>query len=109
MVRISATSKSPALLKSLIHSLNNDWSDRVIIKPLSCMAACRRSCAVTLAANDKLTFIFDRLSPVESAPELLEFIEQYVTMSQVKVPYRERCRTIQQATSFILPPLSSSS
>lgn len=86
-----------------------DYSDRVTIKPLSCMAACRRSCAVTLAADDKLTFIFNQLSPVESAPELLEFIEQYVTTSQGKVPYRERSRTIQQATAFILPPLASSS
>ncbi|MEM8672467.1 MAG: DUF1636 family protein [Cyanobacteria bacterium P01_G01_bin.67] len=24
------------------------WRDRITIKPLSCMAACRRSCAVTL-------------------------------------------------------------
>ena len=86
-----------------------DWRDRVTIKPLSCMAACRRSCAVTLAADDKLTFILDRLAPVESAPELLEFIEQYVTAPNGKVPYRERSRTIQQATSFILPPLASSS
>ncbi len=86
-----------------------EWRDLVIIKPVSCMAACRRSCAVTLAANDKLTFILNQLAPVESAPELLEFIEQYVTTPNGKVPYRERSRTIQQATAFILPPLASSS
>jgi predicted metal-binding protein len=85
-----------------------DYSDRVTIKPVSCMAACRRSCAVTLAANDKLTFILERLSPVESAPDLLKFIEQYVNTSQGKVPYRERSRAIQQATAFILPPLLNS-
>ena len=85
-----------------------DWHDRVIIKPVSCMAACRRSCAITLAAADKLTFIFNQLAPVESAPELLEFIEQYVTTPNGKVPYRERSRAIQQATSFILPPLTNS-
>ena len=84
------------------------WSDRLTIKPVSCMAACRRSCAVTLAANDKLTFILERLAPIESAPELLQFVEQYVTSPQGKVPYRERSRVIQQATAFILPPLSNS-
>ncbi|MEO0835941.1 MAG: DUF1636 domain-containing protein [Cyanobacteria bacterium J06642_3] len=82
--------------------------DRITIEPLSCMAACRRSCAVTLAADDKLTFIFDRLAPIESVPELLEFIEQYVTTPNGKVPYRERSRTIQKSTSFVLPPLSNS-
>ncbi|MEM9538018.1 MAG: DUF1636 domain-containing protein [Cyanobacteria bacterium P01_E01_bin.42] len=86
-----------------------EWRDRITLKPLSCMAACRRSCAVTLAADDKLTFIFDRLAPIESAPELLKFIDQYVNTSQGKVPYRERSQTIQQATSFVLPPLASSS
>ena len=85
-----------------------DWSDRITIQPVSCMAACRRSCAVTLAANDKLTFILDRLAPIESAPDLLKFIEQYVTSPQGKVPYRERSKAIQQATSFILPPLTNS-
>lgn len=83
-----------------------DYSDRITIKPVSCMAACRRSCAVTLTANDKLTFMFERLSPVESAPDLLKFIEQYVNTSQGKVPYRERSKAIQQATAFILPPLA---
>ncbi|MEM8675135.1 MAG: DUF1636 domain-containing protein [Cyanobacteria bacterium P01_G01_bin.67] len=85
-----------------------EWSDRLTIKPVSCMAACRRSCAVTLAATDKLTFILNQLAPVESAPELLKFVEQYVTSPKGKVPYRERSRVIQQATAFILPPLSNS-
>jgi len=83
-------------------------SDRITIKPVSCMAACRRSCAVTLAADDKLTFILERLSPVESAPDLLKFIEQYVTAPNGRVAYRDRSRAIQQATSFVLPPLSNS-
>ena len=83
-----------------------EWRDLIEIKPVSCMAACRRSCAVTLTADDKLTFILERLAPTESAPELLEFIKQYVTTPNGKVPYRERSRAIQQATSFILPPLT---
>ena len=88
-----------------------EWKNRVEIKPVACMAACLRSCAVTLAADDKLTFIFNQLAPMESAPELIEFIEQYITITTPngKVPYRERSRTIQQATAFILPPLASSS
>ncbi|MGD1922538.1 MAG: DUF1636 domain-containing protein [Pleurocapsa sp.] len=86
----------------------HDWSDRIEIKPVSCMADCRRSCAVTLAANDKLTFILEKLAPIESVPDLLKFIEQYVTTPKGKVPYRERARSIQQSTSFILPPLSDS-
>lgn len=85
-----------------------DYSDRVTIKPVSCMAACRRSCAATLAAADKLTFIFNQLAPIESAPELLQFIEQYVASPNGKVTYQERSTTIKQATAFILPPLLNS-
>ena len=86
----------------------NDGENLIKIRPVSCMAACRRSCAVTLTADDKLTFILDRLAPIESAPELLEFIEQYVATPNGKVPYRERSRTIQKSTSFVLPPISNS-
>lgn len=82
-----------------------EWKNLIEIKPVSCMAACRRSCAVTLAADDKLTFIFNQLAPVESVPELLEFIEQYITTPNGKVPYQERSKTIEQATAFILPSL----
>ncbi|MEM7593950.1 MAG: DUF1636 domain-containing protein [Cyanobacteria bacterium P01_A01_bin.83] len=85
-----------------------NWKNLIEIKPVSCMAACRRSCAVTVAASDKLIFILERLAPIESVPELLEFIEQYVTTPNGKVPYRERSRTIKQATAFILPPLVNS-
>ena len=97
------------LIEELQKSLKDrEGRDRITIKPVSCMAACRRSCAVTLAADDKLTFILERLAPVESAPDLLKFVEQYVTAPNGKVPYRERSRAIQQATSFVLPPLSNS-
>lgn len=97
------------LIKELQKGLEDrEWSDRITIKPVSCMAACLRSCAVTLTAEDKLTFILNQLAPNESAADLLEFIEQYVASPQGKVPYRERSRAIQRATSFILPPLISS-
>lgn len=97
------------LIEELQKSLKDrEGRDRITIKPVSCMAACRRSCAVTLAADDKLTFILERIAPVESAPDLLKFVEQYVTAPNGKVPYRERSRAIQQATSFVLPPLSNS-
>ncbi|MEO0014241.1 MAG: hypothetical protein RLZZ535_2630 [Cyanobacteriota bacterium] len=85
-----------------------DFSDRITIKPVSCMAACLRSCAATLAGNGKLTFIFNQLAPIESASELLQFVEQYVTSPNGKVPYQERSTAIKQATAFILPPLPNS-
>jgi predicted metal-binding protein len=84
-----------------------EWKNQLEIKPIACMAACRRSCAVTLAANHKLTFIFERIPPVDSAPELLQFIEQYVQLPDGKVPYRKRSQFIHRATSFILPPLAN--
>ena len=84
----------------------SDYKDLIEIKPVSCMAACFRSCTATLPAEDKLTFIFNHLAPVESAPELLEFIEQYITTPKGKVPYRERSQTIKKTTAFILPNLT---
>lgn len=80
-------------------------SDAIHLQPVRCMAACSRSCNTTLAAPDKLTFIFSNLSPTDSAAELSEFCQQYVARPDGKVPYGERASSIRQATAFILPPL----
>ena len=49
------------LIKQLEKGLEKyELCDRVTIKPISCMASCRSSCALTLVAHDKLTFILNQ-------------------------------------------------
>jgi predicted metal-binding protein len=69
------------------------------------MAACDRACNAALTAPGKLTFIFNDLSPTESAPDLVEFCRQYAAAEHGKVPYGLRSPAIKQATAYVLPPL----
>lgn len=77
----------------------------ITLQPVRCMAACDRACNAALSAPGKLTFIFNDLSPSQSAPDLAEFCRQYAAAETGKVPYGLRSPAIKQATAYVLPPL----
>ncbi len=77
----------------------------ITLQPVRCMAACDRACNAALSAPDKLTFIFNGLSPQAAAPDLAEFCRQYAEATGGKVPYGLRSPAIKQATAYVLPPL----
>lgn len=81
----------------------------ITLQPVRCMAACDRACNAALSAPGKLTFIFNDLSPGQSAPDLAEFCRQYAAAANGKVPYGLRSPTIKQATAYVLPPLVTKS
>ncbi|HZG41142.1 MAG TPA: DUF1636 domain-containing protein [Nodosilinea sp.] len=90
----------------LIDQLANHLDDgTVTLQPVRCMAACDRACNAALSAPGKLTFIFNDLSPSQSAPALVEFCRQYAMAENGKVPYGLRSQVIKQATAYVLPPL----
>ncbi len=93
--------------QALIQRLENDLAplgDRIQLRPVRCMAGCSRACTLSLASPDKLTFILSNLSPTDSTA-IAEFCQQYAETSDGRVPYRSRSSVIQQATTFVLPPL----
>lgn len=84
---------------------DQNLQDAVRLEPLRCMAACRQSCNVSLAAPGKLTFILSQVSPTDGAASVSAFCQQYTACSDGRVPYRERPAAVQKATAFVLPPL----
>ncbi|MBD1915389.1 MULTISPECIES: DUF1636 domain-containing protein [Cyanophyceae] len=94
------------LLDRLTDCLNAEISKgEITLQSVRCMAACDRACNAALSAPGKLTFIFNNLSPSQSAPDLAEFCRQYATAANGKVPYGLRSPAIKQATAYVLPPL----
>ncbi|MGB3138542.1 MAG: DUF1636 domain-containing protein [Nodosilinea sp.] len=93
------------LIDQLARHLNRD-DGMVKLEPVRCMAACDRACNAALAAPGKLTFIFNDLSPRQSAADLAEFCRQYAAAATGKVPYGLRSPAIKQATAYVLPPLA---
>lgn len=82
--------------------------DVVTLEPLRCMAGCSRPCNVSVAAPDKLTYIFSGVSAQNGAETMAEFCQQHVNSTDGRVPYRERSAEIRTATAFVLPPLPQS-
>ena len=94
------------LLDQLTDCLNAETSKgEITLQPVRCMAACDRACNAALTAPGKLKFIFNDLSPTQSAPDLAEFCRQYAAAANGKVPYGLRSPAIKQATAYVLPPL----
>jgi len=82
-------------------------AEHIKLQPVRCMGACDRSCVVSFAAPNKLTFVLSQLSPTDAVPDLLEFSHQYIACSDGKVPYKERPTTIKQNIHAVLPSVST--
>ncbi|PZV09197.1 MAG: metal-binding protein [Leptolyngbya sp.] len=91
----------------LIDQLTDRLKGEITLQPVRCMAACDRACNAALSAPGKLTFIFNDLSPRQSAHDLAEFCRQYAAAANGKVPYGLRSPAIKQSTAYVLPPLLS--
>lgn len=91
------------LINALKAELKSE-SNSLQIQPVQCMGACDRSCVVTFMAANKYTFVFSDLSPLEAAPELLEFSRQYLNHPTGAVPYQERSESIKKKLFLIIPP-----
>jgi predicted metal-binding protein len=98
------TTGGQRLIDQLVDHLPPDAG--ITLQPVRCMAACDRACNAALSAPGKLTFIFNGLSPYQSAPDLATFCRQYGEATGGKVPYSLRSQAIKQATAYVLPPLA---
>ncbi|MBE9137546.1 DUF1636 domain-containing protein [Nodosilinea sp. LEGE 07088] len=99
---VGDTTGGQRLIDQLMEHLPPDAG--ISLQPVRCMAACDRACNAALSAPGKLTFIFNDLSPHQSAPDLATFCRQYAEAVGGKVPYSLRSPAIKQATAYVLPP-----
>lgn len=98
------------LLEQLNQALaDQNLADQVQLQPVRCMAACSRSCVVALTAPEKLTFVFNELSPDQSATDILQFTQQYLASANGNVPYRERPPLVRSKLMAVLPAVSAAS
>lgn len=106
------TSGGQKLLASLEAS-HREWPlrDRIALQPVNCMSACSRSCAVSLAAEGKYTYLFGDL-PVEpdaiaaTAAAILECASQYYAKTDGLLPWAERPEPLKKGVLARIPPLA---
>lgn len=96
------------LLERLIQ-LHQNWElrDRFPIKPVQCMSACSRSCAVSFAAPSKYTYLFGDLvaTDEDSAGAVLKCASQYFTKPDGQLPWSERPEPLKKGILAKIPPM----
>jgi predicted metal-binding protein len=87
-------------------SLSESWQLRssFVIQPVECLSACKRPCAVALAAPNKTTLMFGDLPPLESAAAVLQLASQYYNSTDGIVPRQERPEILQKGILARIPP-----
>jgi predicted metal-binding protein len=87
-------------------SLSESWQLRAsfVIQPVECLSACKRPCAVALAAPHKTTLMFGDLPPLESAAAVLQLASQYYNSTDGIVPRQERPEILQKGILARIPP-----
>jgi len=88
-------------------SLSESWQLRssFVIQPVECLSACKRPCAVALAAPNKTTLMFGDLPPLESAAAVLQLASQYYNSTDGIVTRQERPEILQKGILARIPPL----
>lgn len=110
LCRFSDASKEHEGLRGGQHLFNalseklEGMGDRLQVEPVKCMGACDRACVVAFTGTNKHTFIFSDLQPLESAPDISQFCQQYLEHPTGAVPYQERPEAIKRKLFVVLPP-----
>jgi predicted metal-binding protein len=94
------------LLEDLLSEQANwDLTPFLQIQPVECMSACTRSCAISLAATGKYTYLFGDLPALESAAAILECADLYVNSDNGYLPWANRPQLLKNGILARIPPL----
>ena len=74
------------------------------LEAVECLSACRRFCAIALAAPQKTTLMFGDLPPLESAGAIAKLAIQYAASPNGLVPRQLRPEPLQKGILARIPP-----
>lgn len=90
-----------------LQKLHADWElrDEFQIQEVECMSACSRSCAISLAAPGKYTYLFGDLPALESAAAVLDCAKLYFINPQGYLAWVDRPKPLKNGILARIPPL----
>ena len=90
-----------------LQELHADWElrDEFQIQEVECMSACNRSCAISLVASGKYTYLFGDLPALESAAAVLDCAKLYFTNPQGYLAWVDRPKPLKNGILARIPPL----
>lgn len=94
------------ILFNKVKNLAEKWSlnSQYVIQEVECLSACKRPCAIALAAPNKTSLMFGDLPALLCAKAILELCEQYYISSSGIIPRQERPEVLQKLILARIPP-----
>lgn len=82
-------------------------ADGVEIRPVECLSACSRGCAVALSAPGKWAYIYADLDPALHPEDILAGAARYALAPDGIPPWRERPEIFRKQVIARIPPLAA--
>jgi predicted metal-binding protein len=76
------------------------------VKPVDCLAVCKRPCTIALSGDGKWTYVIGDLSPQTHADDVIAAALSYGATSNGIIPWRERPQSFRKGVISRVPPVS---
>jgi predicted metal-binding protein len=93
-----------ALIAAINDRLAGQEVEGITVRPVECLAVCKRPCTLALAAADKWTYIIGDLTPANSDDVVAAAIS-FQRSSNGIIPWSERPQTFRKGVIARVPPM----
>ena len=76
------------------------------LKPVECMAVCKRACTIVVSAPGKWTYVIGDLDPTQHMDELFTYLDAYANDPNGTPSLKSRPAAIRSGTIARIPPTS---
>ena len=104
--RAPADRPGRVLLEAVMAAAAGQQDCDIAVKPVECLAVCRRPCTVALTAEGKWTYVVGDLGGENQASDIVAAARSYGASETGIVPWRERPLSFRKGVIARLPPLN---
>jgi predicted metal-binding protein len=95
-----------ALFEAVSRKLADKPDSKAIVKPVDCLAVCKRPCTIALSGEGKWTYVVGDLGPEANADDVIAAAEAYGETANGIIPWRQRPQSFRKGVISRIPPLS---
>ena len=77
-----------------------------VVKPVDCLAVCKRPCTVALSGAGKWTYVVGDLSPDTNAQDVVDAALSYGATANGIIPWKQRPQSFRKGVISRVPPLA---
>lgn len=95
-----------ALFDAVSAAIDHKQDCGAAVKPVDCLAVCKRPCTVALSGEGKWTYVVGDLDPAIHAGEVLDAALSYGATANGIIPWKQRPLSFRRGVISRVPPTS---